>query len=280
MNIKRYNHPSQSFEWLKWATLMLAIAASVAIITMAVNLSPSSAQAAKIESEVLAKQLEFILKMNSAFLGFLGIIGALLTWFFKNNLEDAKQVASQMVREELDQHIQSKIETELRFWEMGARTERVVSQSLVNYYLPKGTREPREFFLVKNRGFRQVLFCSRLEEIRRSSADVVIFDAQNWTDPPNQPVVHTDKGWLTPESEERVKAEINQLEAILSDQTVLVVYVRGTVAYLNEPRFAEKFVLPANNQVTLLGHVVNGVYVAYGDRRAIQSHHPDWNSGL
>ncbi|NEZ60881.1 hypothetical protein [Adonisia turfae] len=54
---------------------------------------------------VLATQLEFILKMNSAFLGFLGIIGALLPWFFKNNLEDAKKVAGQMVRDELDKRI-------------------------------------------------------------------------------------------------------------------------------------------------------------------------------
>jgi hypothetical protein len=263
--MRKYGNQSQTFQWLKWATLVLAIAASVAIITMAVNLSPSSAQAGKVESEVLAKQLEFILKMNSAFLGFLGIIGALLTWFFKNNLEDAKQVASQMVREELDQHIQRKVETEFRFWEMGARTERVVSQSLVNYYLPNGSRAPREFFLVKNRGFRQVLFCSRLEEIRRSSADVIILDVQNWVDSSNQPVVRTEKGRLTEDSENQVKAEIQKLEAILSEAMVLVVYVRGTVSYLNEPKFAEKFVLPANNQVTLLGHVVNGVYVAYGE---------------
>jgi hypothetical protein len=269
--MRKYGNQSQIFQWLKWATLVLAIAASVAIITMAVNLSPSSAQAGKVESEVLAKQLEFILKMNSAFLGFLGIIGALLTWFFKNNLEDAKQVASQMVREELDQHIQRKVETEFRFWEMGARTERVVSQSLVNYYLPNGSRAPREFFLVKNRGFRQVLFCSRLEEIRRSSADVIILDVQNWVDSSNQPVVRTEKGWLTEDSENQVKAEIQKLEAILSEAMVLVVYVRGTVSYLNEPKFAEKFVLPANNQVTLLGHVVNGVYVAYGDRIANRS---------
>ena len=269
--MRKYGNQSQTFQWLKWATLVLAIAASVAIITMAVNLSPSSAQAGKVESEVLAKQLEFILKMNSAFLGFLGIIGALLTWFFKNNLEDAKQVASQMVREELDQHIQRKVETEFRFWEMGARTERVVSQSLVNYYLPNGSRAPREFFLVKNRGFRQVLFCSRLEEIRRSSADVIILDVQNWVDSSNQPVVRTEKGRLTEDSENQVKAEIQKLEAILSEAMVLVVYVRGTVSYLNGPKFAEKFVLPANNQVTLLGHVVNGVYVAYGDRIANRS---------
>ena len=135
---------STAFQWFKWAGLILWIAASVAVITMAVNLSPSAGQTGQAESEVLASQLEFILKMNSAFLGFLGIIGALLTWFFKNNLEDAKKVASQMVREGLDQHIQERVQEEFRYWEMGARTERVVSQSLVNYYLPDGLEETRE----------------------------------------------------------------------------------------------------------------------------------------
>jgi len=257
----------KAFEWLKWATLILLIAACIAIITMAVNMSPSSGQAGQVESEVLARQLEFILKMNSAFLGFLGIIGALLTWFFKNNLEDAKKVASQMVREGLDQHIQERVQDEFRHWEMGARTERVVSQSLVNYYLPDGLEETREFFLVKNRGFRQVLFCSRLEEVRRSAADVVIFDAQNWKDASGQRVVRlTERGWLVPESEALVKEQIDFLRGILSDEVVLVVYVRGMVSYLNDAKFERVYVLPANNQVTLLGHAVNGAYVAYGDR--------------
>ncbi len=93
-----FKNQSKAFEWLKWATLILAIAASVVIITLVVNMSPSSGQARQIESEVLAKRLEFILKMNSAFLGFLGIIGALLTWFFKKSLEDAKKVVQEIAR--------------------------------------------------------------------------------------------------------------------------------------------------------------------------------------
>lgn len=256
------------FEWAKWATLVLAIAASVAVITIAVRISPTSGQAGQIESEVLAKQLEFILKMNSAFLGFLGIIGALLTWFFKNNLEDAKKVASQMVREGLDQHIQERVQEEFRYWEMSARTERVVGQTLVNYYLPEGMEEPREFFLIKKRGFRQVLFCNRLEEVRRASDDVnvVILDAQNWKTNSDQNVVQTEKGRLIEKSEQQVKEQIDALRQMISKHVVLVVYVRGTVNYLYDPKFASEFVLAANNHVTLLGHAVNGAYVAYGDR--------------
>lgn len=263
----------KAFEYLKWITLILAIAASVAIITIAVNISPGSGQAGQIESEVLAKQIEFILKMNSAFLGFLGIIGALLTWFFKNSLEDAKEVAGKMVRSELDKHIQERVQDEFRHWEMSARTERVVSQTLVNYYLPNGVEEPREFSLVNNRGFRHVLFCGRLEEVRRSSADVVILDVQNWTTESGQSIVQTERGKLIDESEQQVKKQIDSLRRMISDHVVLVVYVRGTVNYLYDPKFASEFVLPANNHVTLLGHAVNGAYVAYGDRIASQRSH-------
>ncbi|MGP1383450.1 MAG: hypothetical protein ACTS2F_07795 [Thainema sp.] len=266
------------FEWVKWAMFILAIAVSIAIISWALNLSailtkvlnlpPNSDPLAQTDSEVLASQLEFILTMNSVFLGFLGIIGTLLTWFFKNSLEDAKEVAGKMVRSELDKHIQKRIQDEFRHWEMSARTERVVSQTLVNYYLPDGIEEPREFSLVKNRGFRHVLFCSRLEEVRRSSADVVILDVQNWTTESGQSVVQTEKGKLIDESEQQVKQQIDSLRKMISDHVVLVVYVRGTVNYLYDPQFAAEFVLAANNHVTLLGHAVNGAYVAYGDRIA------------
>ncbi|MGB3614922.1 MAG: hypothetical protein WBA10_14105 [Elainellaceae cyanobacterium] len=200
--------------WLRGIGLAFVVVASTAIIVGMVNLSPASGQAGEVEAKVLAKQLEFILKMNSAFLGFLGIIGALLTWFFKNNLEDAREVAGRMVREELDQRIKGLVQEEFRYWEMSARSERVVGQTYVAYYLPDAQAEPREYGLVKNRGFRRVAFCTQLDEVKRSPADVVIFDAQNWTAGGGSRVVE----------------------------------------------------LPTNNQVTLLGHAVNGAYVAFGDR--------------
>ena len=73
-----------------------------------------------------------------------------------------------------------------------------------------------------------------------------------------------------PESKAPVKEQIDQLRGMLPDEVVLVVYVRGIVGYLNDPKFERVYVLPANNQVTLLGHTVNGAYVAYGDRITTQ----------
>ena len=249
-------------------SLALLIIAAVAVIVAAVSLSPVAGNVVSTQAEVLQKQLEFLLKINSAFLGFLGIVGALLTWFFKNNLEDAKVVAARMVREEMDSHIKALVQEEFRYWEMSAKTERVIGQTLVDYYLPEGQSEPDEFYLVKQRGFRQVAFCDRLEAVRQSSADVVIVDLQNCKKVNQQrQVVLTERGWLTAESEQWARSQIDLIRGIVSEQTVLVVYVRGIVSYLNDPKFESEYVLPANNQVTLLGHAGSGAYVAFGARQ-------------
>ncbi len=258
----------QTNNFWKVTSLALLIVTVAAVIVAAVSLTPVAGEVASTEAEVLQKQLEFILKMSSAFLGFLGIIGALLTWFFKNNLEDAKVVAARMVREEMDGHIKALVAEEFRYWEMSAKTERVIGQTLVNYYVPEGRAEPPEFYLVKQRGFRQVLFCDRIEAIRRSAADVVIADFQNCKTADGQrQVVLTERGWLTAESEQWARAQIDAIRAVISDQTVLVVYVRGIVSYLNDAKFEEAYVLPANNQVTLVGHAGSGAYVAFGARQ-------------
>ncbi|MDB9525994.1 hypothetical protein PN498_08355 [Oscillatoria sp. CS-180] len=251
----------------KWLLLSLLIVLVIGVIFFAVSLPPASGQSSTADAELLTKQIDFILKINSAFLGFLGIVGALLTWFFKNNLEDAKKVASEIVRQELDAHIQQRVREEFRYWEMSARTERVVGQTLVNYYLPGGQAETAECLSLKNRGFRQVSFCSRLEEVRRlSEADVVVLDCQNWMKTPNEKVVQLHKGVLVEASEQLVREQIDALRAISPQHGVLVVYIRGNVSYLNDAKFEKAYVLPANNQVTLLGHVVNGAYVAHSDR--------------
>jgi hypothetical protein len=263
----RNSAQAQANIFWKAASLALLIVAVMAVIIAAVSLTPVASQVPSTEAAVLQKQLEFILKMNSAFLGFLGIIGALLTWFFKNNLEDAKVVAARMVREEMDGHVKALVKEEFRYWEMSAKTERLIGETLVDYYLPEGLKEPDEFYLVKQRGFRQVLFCDHLEAIRRSSADVVIVDLQNCRTPSGQrQALLGERGWLTAESEAWARDHIDSIRGVISAQTVLVVYVRAIVSYLNDPKFENEYVLPANNQVTLVGHAGNGAYVAFGAR--------------
>lgn len=266
-----------AFGWAKWVTLILAIAASVAIITMAVRISPTSGQAGQIESEILSKQIEFILKMNSAFLGFLGIIGALLTWFFKNSLEDAKKVTREIVRSELIEHIQPLIQEESNYLGRLLKTEQVIGDISVYYYVAsKSSEKPIEYNLLNARGFN-VKFFDRSNKPKRQLGDVLVLDVSN-TDENITYLKAEDK---SQEQEATFQALGKLVEASLDDliadktgknMPVIVVYVRPGKRRLTlidnlKTEFTEvKYYTSANTPVALMGWVVDSAYVAYGDR--------------
>lgn len=272
-----FRNQSEAFEWGKWITLGAIVAASVAIITMAVGISPTSGQSGQIESEVLAKQIEFILKMNSAFLGFLGIIGALLTWFFKNSLEDAKKVTREIVRSELIEHIQPLIQEESNYLGRLLKTEQVIGDISVYYYLAsKDSEKPIECDLLNARGFN-VKFFNQLNKPKRQLGDVLVVDVSN-----------TDENvtYLKAEDESQEQKAAFQaieklveasLDDLIADKTgknmpVIVVYVRPgkrrlTIIDNLKTEFTEvKYYTSANTPVALMGWVVDSAYVAYGDR--------------
>jgi hypothetical protein len=280
-----FRNQSKGFEWGKWVALGLVIAASVAIITMAVNMSPSSGQAGQIESEVLAKQIEFILKMNSAFLGFLGIIGALLTWFFKNSLDDAKKVTREIVRSELIEHIQPLIQEESNYLIRLLKTEQVISDISVYYYLAsKESQKPLECNLLDARGF-DIKFFNQSNKPKRQLGDVLVLDVSN-TD---ENITYLEAKDESQEQEAAFQALEKLVEAsldnLIADKTgknmpVIVVYVRPGKRRLTlidnlKAEFTEvKYYTSANTPVALMGWVVDSAYVAYGDRIATQRPSP------
>ncbi|EKU96442.1 hypothetical protein Lepto7375DRAFT_0440 [Leptolyngbya sp. PCC 7375] len=144
-----------------------------------------------------------------------------------------------MVRDELDKRIKERVDVEFQDLVRSMRPERVVSQTRIGYYLPDTPQEPREFFLVKNRGFRQVIFCNRLSDVQRSDADVIILDVQNWKTNSGTRIVQLDnRGQLVDESEKQVREQIESLLNIPSlKNIVLIVYVRGNVNHLRNSKF-------------------------------------------
>lgn len=273
----QHRNQSKAFEVLKWATLILAIAASVAVITMAVRISPTSGQAGQIESEILAKQIEFILKMNSAFLGFLGIIGALLTWFFKNSLEDAKKVTREIVRAELVEHIQPLIQEEGDYIKRLLKIEQVIGEISIYYYLAsKDSKKPLEFNLLGARGF-DVKFFNQSRKPKRQLGDVLVLDVSNT----GENITYLETKDKSQEQEKAFQAleklVERSLEDLIADKTsknmpVIVVYVRPGKRRLTlidnlKTDFTEvKYYTSANTPVALMGWVVDSAYVAYGDR--------------
>ncbi|MGD1932342.1 MAG: hypothetical protein ACFB12_25895 [Leptolyngbyaceae cyanobacterium] len=267
MRSRQFGQPSQPAVG-KWFLISLLIVLVVGVIFFAVSLPPASGQSGTADTELLTKQIDFILKMNSAFLAFLGIVGALLTWFFKNNLEDAKKIAGDIVRRELDERIKALVQDEFDDWERTVQPERLVSKTRLNYFLPDDTRERQdisEVRLLELRGFRKpISFCTTKEGLSSLHGYVTILDLQNW---------QTSSGLFTElsDNQQEVKsAEMvhDLLNNILPETAVLVVYFRGHIKNLNriEPSSENQYLLIANNPVTLVGHAANGAYVAYSDR--------------
>ena len=117
-----------------------------------------------------------------------------------------------------------------------------------------------EFYLLQARKFRNVRLFHELEAVRRDPGDVIVLDLQNWVTALGQRFIDLPEG----ERETLAQEQIDGLLRILSPSIVIVVYVRLTIKYLFG--VTERYILPANNPVTLVGNTVDGAYVALGDR--------------
>jgi hypothetical protein len=236
--------------------------------------SPSPSLGAEVE--LLKSQLDFMKWMNTAFLGFLAILGSLLTWFFNKNLEDAKRLAREIVRQELTNHLTPLVQVESGNIIRSLRTEQVIGDTVVDYYLPANYDEPSEYKLLKGRNFQDVRFW-RDKKPNRRLGSVLVFDFV------------TSKVLNLPEfkdgdkvkQEEAVKERdkiINEKIAEIIDlrigRPVLVIYTRpglGRIPAIDEitTNFPEiKYYTAANTPVALMGAVVDAAYVAYGESSA------------
>lgn len=65
-------------------------------------------------------------------------------------------------------------------------------------------------------------------------------------------------------SVEQLQQLVQDLLDTLPEPTVVVVYIRGRLFYLNE--VSDRYVIAANNPITLVGNVADGAYVVAGDR--------------
>ncbi|MEM7773952.1 MAG: hypothetical protein AAF327_26055 [Cyanobacteria bacterium P01_A01_bin.37] len=233
-------------------------------------------------SDSLINQIEFLKQENQALtnsfskyvdamkwnLTVLAGLAAVLTavggWIFKNNLDDAKKVAREMIDRRVEGQISEMVDARVEEVARTFRREQVISSTYVDYYLPDGPQPPSEFVLLKARKFKDVRFLNSLDAIRRSPDDVVILDLQNWVLPSGQRFI------ALPETERESQATL-QIDGVLdqiSESAVLVVYIRGRVQHLNT--IGDRYVLPANNPVTLVGNAADGAYVVVGDRTLSQ----------
>lgn len=231
------------------------------------------------EVDLLKSQLEFVLRLNTVFLGFLALLGGLLTWFFKSNLDDAREMATRMVRQELSDHIEPLIQAEARNIQRTFRTEQIISNTVVDYYLPAHpSKEPLEYGLLNGRGFSDVRLWHPGRKPQGRLGSVLVIDFVN-CDVLAVPEIASPDGALKEVGYQKRDAQVNNVIEELIDlrigRPILVVYVRpghgriGAIDLLSQT-FPEdvKYYSSANTPVALMGAVVDSAYVAHSDRQA------------
>lgn len=229
-------------------------------------------------SNSLTSQIEFLKQGNQALstsfsqyvdamrwnLTVLAGLAAILTavggWIFKSNLDDAKQMAREMVDRQVEGKISTLVEARVDDVTRTLRREQVIGKTLVDYYLPDGTGPTNELRLLQARGFQSVRPVRSIEAMQSSPGQVAVLDLQNWVLPSGQRFAALP----TTEQEAQAQEQIDQLLLLLPRSAVLLIYVTGRINYLNTIR--DRYVLAANNPITLVGNAADGAYVAMSDR--------------
>jgi hypothetical protein len=229
------------------------------------------------EVELLKNQLDFILTINTVFLGFLSILAGILTWFFKSNLDDAKEMATRMVRQELSDHIEPLIQAEAKNLERTFRTEQIVGNTVVDYYLPTPPpKDPLEYHLLRGRGFLDVRLWHPGHPPQGRWGSVLVVDLVNCDTlalPELKSDVEEERKVGYEKRDQRVTEVIRNLIDRRIGRPILVVYVRpkqGRIGAIDQltRNFPEdiKYYSSANTPVALMGAVVDSAYVAHSDR--------------
>ena len=199
----------------------------------------------------------FVMTMQFVLVVF-GALGAFIVYVFKQNLEDARKVAQEMINQKVDQRISELVAEKIEYVRRSLGRERVIDATAIDYLLLDGA-EPKEVGLLRTRGFQSIRFCEAIGLLRRDVGDIVVVDLEHW-----QPDGKT--GFLQmakDEREARAKVLLREVLDVISPQSILVVYVSDRVEALGTlPK--TKTIVPANSTITLVGTVADAAYVASG----------------
>ena len=181
----------------------------------------------------------------------------LAAWFGWQSLEQAKASIKTTIDRQLAQAVADTIDYKVQMIRRSLDREGVISTVLVDYLLLESSTQPKEYDLLRFRGFQNLKFCNNIDDLRKRSVDIVILDLENWKPngvslgsfmPQNQ--VQQDKG----------SKPVRDVFDALPNHPIVIVYVRGTLKILNDLQPPGR-VVPANSPVTLLGNAAEAAYV-------------------
>lgn len=210
---------------------------------------------------LLKTQLDFLKFVIQLAVFVFAVLGAWITFVFGKNLTDAKKVAEEIISEKVEARVDNLIKTEVQSLRKSIDREKAIIFTYVDYYLPSSAMEPKEFKLLKARGFRDVFFWNRHSPPKRLSGNVCVLDLENYRD---------DKGKKLselPENDKETKAKtyINEVLRLMKPQAVLVIFINDRLKTINSSILEGRYYVPANSAVTLMGWVADSAYVAYGE---------------
>ena len=199
----------------------------------------------------------FVMTMQFVLVVF-GALGAFIVYVFKQNLEDARKVAQEMINQKVDQRISELVAEKIEYVRRSLGRERVIDATAIDYLLLDGS-EPKEVGLLRTRGFQSIRFCEAIGLLRRDAGDIVVVDLEHWQPDGKTAFLKLAKD----EREAKAKAMLQEVLDVISPQSILVVYVSDRVEALGTlPK--TKTIVPANSTITLVGTVADAAYVASG----------------
>ena len=256
---------------------------------------PSAPVPPTTEMELLKSQIELLIQTNENLsqsfthfinamkyvLAALAVLGGFATYLFGKSLQDARKLASDIVRQEVEGSIAHRVRDAVND-EMDAvkrllSRERVISRTSVDYCVPAQIdRPPDEFSFLSARGFKRPQFYNE-KDFSRLSGAVVVLDIVNSgvLSGPEWEVLLQDRVANEAEirrlQEQRVADELDRLLQQLAERSVVVVYVRpvlgGRIKALDNLSSQVKYYASANTPVNLVGVVADAAYVADGWRQ-------------
>ncbi len=140
--------------------------------------------------ELLKAQIEFLkttnAQLNTSFTKFVEamkftlflftFLGGFLTFIFGKNLNDAKNTAKEVINQEVKSNITNLVTVEIENLKRTLQREKVISSTVVDYYLPINEREPDDCILLRKRGFLKVRFWNKKRQPKKPSGDVFVLD--------------------------------------------------------------------------------------------------------
>ncbi|AFY55879.1 hypothetical protein Riv7116_3423 [Rivularia sp. PCC 7116] len=231
------------------------------VIAQTTTSSPTQTPKETVDTVTLLKtQLDFLKFIIQLAVFVFAVLGAWITFVFGKNLSDAKKVAEEIISQKVEARVDNLIKTEVQSLRKSIDREKAIIFTYVDYYLPSSAMEPKEFKLIKARGFRDVFFWNRHNPPKRLSGNVCVLDLQNYKDDKGQEFSKLSQD----DKEKKVETHVNEILPLLKPETVLVIYARGRFnAIENIPN--SRYYVPANSVVTLIGWVADSAYVAYGE---------------